>query len=96
MQLFHQFDKDDSGRLDPFEFRDSMLQIGIALADSDLRYVMEDIDTDADRFITAKEFPEKRAVKRVKRGVPPRTSPRGSPSPGRGRRVRFNAVFVLF
>ena len=58
MHLFHRFDSDDSGGLDPEDFRVAMLSLGIALSESELLHCMARMDTDADGFVTAAEFAE--------------------------------------
>ena len=44
LHLFHRFDTDDSGGLEPDELKDAMLELGIVLKPVQLDEVMEDID----------------------------------------------------
>ena len=63
-QLFHRFDKDDTGGLDREAFRQAMLDIGIVLDKQEIREVFQDCDQDGDGFISHKEFADRMRLAR--------------------------------
>jgi Ca2+-binding EF-hand superfamily protein len=70
LYLFHRFDTDRSGGLDRKEFRQAMLELGVALSASELRAVIEAIDADGNGFVTAGEFCDRmRVAKKDRRAV---------------------------
>eukprot|EP01045_Picozoa_sp_COSAG04_P025492 COSAG04_NODE_3354_length_2900_cov_14.029275_2_plen_771_part_01 len=56
LRLFHRFDEDDSGGLEPEEFRRAMLELGVMLDDDELEHMMDEMDNDGDGYINALEF----------------------------------------
>ena len=65
LYLFHRYDKDSSGGLDPEEFRDAMREIGLELSRADMKQLMAEIDTDGDGYISIGEFNDR--MRRAKR-----------------------------
>jgi hypothetical protein len=59
LHLFHRFDADDSGGLEPDEFRQALLELGITLSAEDLDLVMEEMDRDGDGYVSTKEFSDR-------------------------------------
>ena len=73
MDLFHRFDKDESGGLDSKELDAALRSIDVNLTKSELTKLVRAIDVDGDRAIAVDEFLH--FVRRRRRGGSP-TSPR--------------------
>ena len=54
--LFHEFDRDQSGQIDLSEIREIGTRLGQGLTDEDLNVIMQDIDVDGDGKISLGEF----------------------------------------
>ena len=73
MDLFHRFDKDESGGLDSKELDAALRSIDVNLTKSELKKLVRAVDVDGDRAIAVDEFLH--FVRRRRRGGSP-TSPR--------------------
>ena len=62
LHLFHRFDTDDSGGLEPEEFRHAMMEIGLVLGEGELQQVMDEMDTDGDGYVSTKEFSDRMRI----------------------------------
>ena len=59
LHLFHRFDTDDSGGLEPDELKAALLELEIVLDEEELEEVMGEMDRDGDGYVTTKEFSDR-------------------------------------
>jgi Ca2+-binding EF-hand superfamily protein/pSer/pThr/pTyr-binding forkhead associated (FHA) protein len=70
LHLFHRFDDDDSGGLEPEEFRKALLELGVPLSADELQQVMDEMDSDGDGYVSTKEFSDRlRLAKKHRRAM---------------------------
>ena len=69
-RLFHRFDTDGSGCLEPDELKNALLELEIVLDGEELAQVIAEMDRDGDGYVTSKEFSDRiRLAKRDHRDL---------------------------